>query len=47
MCIVLNIVSLNPLLSKCISLLEMLPYSSLESFSSFGAIYNFVCFNLA
>jgi hypothetical protein len=34
------------LLSKCISLLEMLLYSSIGSFISFGGIYNFVCFNL-
>jgi hypothetical protein len=47
MCIVLNIVSLISLLSKCMSLLVMLPYNSLESFISFGGIYNFVCFNLA
>jgi hypothetical protein len=47
MCIVLNIVSLFYLLSKCISLLEMPLYSSIGSFISFGGIYIFVCFNLA
>jgi hypothetical protein len=34
------------LLSKCMSLLEMLLYSSIGSHISFGGIYNFVCFNL-
>jgi hypothetical protein len=29
------------------SLLEMLRYSSIGSFISFGGMYDFVCFNLA